>query len=123
MLGADATLTFGMVEVNGQYLHREDTNPSFTANGRMAKTDGGFVEAVVRPENSRFHFFGLYNLINSSAAVINLGDGAGDGLEKYESYTGGLGYLLRRNLRVNGEMTWDTQMERARWSLGFVTAF
>lgn len=123
MIGGDGTVTFGIVEVNGQYLHREDTNPTFTTDGRLVKSDGGFVEAVVRPADSRFHIFGLYNLMTATAPVLNPRVGTGSNLSKYESWTGGVGYLLRRNVRVNGEMTWDTQMEQARWSLGFVTAF
>jgi len=123
MIGGDGTLSLGIVEVNGQYLHREDTNPTFAADGRLVKSDGGFVEAVVRPAGSRLHAFGLYNLMTATAPVLNPRVGTGSGLSKYESWTGGVGYLLMRNFKLTGEMTWDTQLEQARWTLGFVTAF
>lgn len=123
MLGADATVALGVLEVNAQYLHREDTNPLFQANGRVVKSDGGFVEAVVRPEASRWHLFGLYNLLTATEPLLNPRMGSGGAVSRYESLTGGAGYLVRRNLRATGEMTWDTQLEQARWSFGFVTAF
>jgi hypothetical protein len=123
MIGGDGTLSFGIVEVNGQYLHREDTNPTFSADGRLVKLDGGFVEVVVRPAGSRVHAFGLYNLVTATAPLLNPRVGSGSGLSKYESWTGGVGYLLMRNMKMTGELTWDTQLEQARWSLGFVTAF
>jgi hypothetical protein len=37
--------------------------------------------------------------------------------------SGGVGYLLRRNLRLTGEMTYDISQEEARWTLGAVSAF
>lgn len=123
MIGGDGTLSVGIVEVNGQYLHREDTNPTFTADGRLVKSDGGFAEVVVRPAGSRFHGFGLYNLMTATAPVLNPRVGTGSALSKYESLTGGVGYLLMRNFKMTGEMTWDTQLEQARWTLGFVSAF
>lgn len=123
MIGGDGTLSLGIVEVNGQYLHREDTNPTFTADGRLVKSDGGFAEVVVRPAGSRFHGFGLYNLMTATAPVLNPRVGTAANVSKYESLSGGVGYLLMRNLRMTGEMTWDTQLEQARWTLGFVSAF
>jgi hypothetical protein len=123
MIGGDGTLSLGIVEVNGQYLHREDTNPTFAADGRLVKSDGGFAEVVVRPAGSRFHGFGLYNLMTATAPVLNPRVGTGSNLSKYESLTGGVGYLLMRNFKMTGEMTWDTQLEQARWTLGFVSAF
>lgn len=49
--------------------------------------------------------------------------GGGGAVSRYESLPGGAGYLVHRNLRAPGEMTWGTQLEQARWSFGFVTAF
>jgi len=123
MIGGDGTLSLGIVEVNGQYLHREDTNPTFAADGRLVKSDGGFAEVVVRPAGSRFHGFGLYNLMTATAPLLNPRVGTGSNLSKYESLSGGVGYLLMRNFKMTGEMTWDTQLEQARWTLGFVSAF
>lgn len=123
MLGADASLALGVLEVNAQYLRREDTNPRFLADGRVVTSDGGFVEAVLRPEGSRWHFFGLYNLLTATEPLLNPRMGGGGSVSRYESLTGGAGYLVQRNLRATGELTWDTQLEQARWSFGFVTAF
>jgi hypothetical protein len=123
MLGGDGTLALGIVEINGQYIHREDTNPVFQADGRVVKMDGGFAEVVVQPRGSRWHGFALYNLINTTQPVLNVGLGGPGNVNKYETVTGGLGYLVRRNLRFTGEAGWDTQQESMRWTLGFVTAF
>jgi hypothetical protein len=123
MLGGDGTLALGIVEINAQYIHREDTNPVFQADGRVVKMDGGFAEAIVQPRGSRWHGFALYNLINTTQPVLNVGLGGPGNVTRYETVTGGLGYLVRRNLRLTGEAGWDTQQESMRWTLGFVTAF
>jgi len=123
MVGGDATVTFGMVEVNGQFIHREDTNPLFSDTGPVVMTDGGFVEAVVRPQGSRWHGYALYNRVSSNEPLLNPRVGTGADVSLYQSVTGGVGYLVLRNLKVTGEGTWLTEQETMRWSLGFVTAF
>lgn len=123
MIGGDGTLAVGVVEVNGQFLHREDTNPLFLPAGGRVKTDGGLVEVVVVPEQSRWHGFALYNRVSSTAPALNVGLGGAEDARRYESLSGGLGYLLRRNLRLTGEGTWDFEEDSMRWTLGFVTAF
>jgi hypothetical protein len=123
MVGGDATIGVGPLEVNLQYLHREDTNPLFETIGQKVTTDGGFAELAVRPPRSRWHGFALYNLVTASDPVLDVRLGTPPGLEQYQSLTGGVGYLLLRNLRVTGEGTWDVEQERMRWTLGLVTAF
>lgn len=122
-LGGDATVTVGPLELNAQYLHREDTNPTFAAAAQRVKTDGGFMEVLLRPQGSRWHGFALYNLVSASQPLLDVRLGGPANLERYETLTGGAGYLLVRNFKVTGELTWDTERERARWTLGFVTAF
>jgi hypothetical protein len=123
LIGGDGTFAIGPFELNGQFLRREDTNPLFTATAERVKTDAGFMEALFRPADSRWHGFALYNLAKADRPVLNVGLGGPADVDKYETITGGAGYLLRRNLKVSGEMTWDTVRERMRWTLGFVTAF
>ncbi len=42
---------------------------------------------------------------------------------RYETLTGGAGYLLRRNLRLLGEVTWDVEQNAGRWTAGLSTVF
>ena len=123
IFGGDGSFSVGPFELNGQYLHRDDTNPLFAGTAQRVKTDAGFGEALFRPTGSRWHAFALYNLVRADQSVLNVGLGGEGNTDRYETLTGGVGYLLRRNLKLSGEMTWDTVRERMRWTLGFVTAF
>ena len=123
MAGIDATVGAGAVELNLQYLHREDDHPTFAPGGEGAELDGGFAEALVRPAGSRWYGFGLYNLVTADRPLLNVRLDRPGGVRRYETLTGGVGYLLQRNLRVTGETTWDLETERTRWTLGFVSAF
>lgn len=124
MLGADATLGVGAVELNLQYLHREDDNPIFASVGEtLVKTDGGFAEVLVRPAGSRWHAFGLYNLVVADRPYLDVRLGGPAGIRRYETATAGVGYLVMRNFRIGAEATWDMEQEKTRWSLGIVTAF
>jgi hypothetical protein len=122
MWGGDGTVRFGLFTLNGQYIHREDDNPFFDGSGKVT-TDGGFLEAMIRPTGSRFHGFALYNLVNADQPALRVGQGGPADVTRYETVTGGLGYLVLRNLRLTGEVSWDTQLEQSRWTLGFTTAF
>jgi hypothetical protein len=123
MLGGDGTFTLGPVTLNGQYLHREDTDPLFLLSSGTVKMDGGFVEAILQPEASRWHAFGLWNRVSATAPVLDVRLGTPGGLTRYQTVTGGAGYLVMRNLRLTGEMTRDLELDQTRWTLGFVTAF
>ena len=123
MLGADATLSHGPFELNVQYLHRSDSRPFYVAEDSTANLDGGFAELLVRPAGSRWHGFALYNLIDADRPVLSVRVGGPALVERYETLSGGIGYLLRRNVRVTGEMTYDVSQEEARWTLGVVSAF
>ncbi len=123
MLGVDGSFTVGPITLNAQYLHREDTDPFFAGAAQPVKLDGGFLEALFRPAGSRWHGFALYNLVRSDQDGLDVGLGGPADGRRYQTITGGAGYLLMRNVKLSGEMTWDTVRERARWTLGFVTAF
>jgi hypothetical protein len=123
MLGVDATFSRGPLEVNLQYLHRNDDRPTFGTVREPTDLDGGFAELLVRPQGSRWNGFALYNLVNATDPLLSLRLGEAEPLDRYETVTGGVGYLLRRNFRVTGEATHDLEQGGVRWTLGFVSAF
>jgi len=123
MIGGDATITAGSLELNAQFIHREDDNPTFTAGEETAKTDGGFAELVIHPAGSRWYGIALYNLIDANRPLLDPRLGGPAGVDRYHAFTGGAGYLVRRNFRVHAEGTWDFEIEEARLSVGFTTAF
>lgn len=124
VLGADATLSQGPVDVNIQYLHREDDDPFFNGGSAgVVRSEGGFVEVMVRPASSRWHLFGLYNLVTADLPVLDVRLGGPAGVDRYESVTAGVGYLARRNFKVTAEATRDVEQKLTRWTAGFLTAF
>ena len=123
MVGMDATLAYTLLELNLQYLHREDDEPTFEPGGPTAELDGGFVELLVRPQASRWHGFALYNLVTTDRPLLSVRLGETGPIGRYETLTGGLGYLLRRNVRLTGEATHDLEQGGVRWTLGVVSAF
>jgi len=123
MLGADATFAIGTFEINAQYIHREDSYPTFSPTDEIAKTDGGFAEVIWQPRESRWYALALYNRIDCNQPLLNVRLGVPTELERYQTVTGGLGWIWRRNIRVMGEASWDLEREVVRWTLGLVTAF
>lgn len=123
MAGGDATFSFGPLELNGQYIHREDEAPTFTPGEETANTDGGFAEAILRPPAKRWYAFALYNRVDTDRALLNVRLGGPSNVRRYETVSAGLGYLVRRNFRLTAEGTWDIEQEASRWTLGLITAF
>jgi hypothetical protein len=123
MVGLDATATAGALEFNGQYLRREDDAPTFDPGEPRVTTQGGFAELLVRPAQSRWYGFALYNVVASDRPVLDVRLGTPAGLRRYESYSAGVGRLERRNFRWTAEAAWDPAREQWRWTLGIVTAF
>jgi hypothetical protein len=123
MAGGDATVSAGPFELNLQYIHREDDFPTFTVDEVPAKTDGGFAELVFRPAGSRWYALGLYNGMHANVPVLDPRIGGPSGIDLYQTLTGGLGYLVRRNVRTYGEVTWDFELEEAFLGLGVTAAF
>lgn len=114
MLGGDATITFDPLELNLQYVERNDGNPFFGPTTIDLKTRGAFAELIYRPngDDSKWYAVGLFNWIESDQTDLN-----------YKTLSGHLGYLLRRNIRLVGELTYDFKLEYAKVGVGFVTAF
>lgn len=123
MVGGDATISAGPLELNGQYLRREDGNPTFTAGEPKVVTRGGFAELIVRPAASRWYAYALYNRIDADRPLMSVRLGGPSGLSRYETVTGGAGYLLKRNLRIFAEGTWDRGPRTTEWTVGLTTAF
>jgi len=123
MVGGDGTIAAGPIELNVQYIHREDDAPTFTTGEVAAKTDGGFAELVFRPAGSRWYGIALWNGMHANVPVLDPRIGGPSGLDRYHSVTGGLGYLVRRNVRTYGEATWDIERKEAVFGLGVTAAF
>jgi hypothetical protein len=123
MLGADATVTVGHLEVRGQFVHREDSSPTFTLDEDRAVTNGGFAELLWHRAGERWYVIALYNRIDTSRPLLDVRLGGRAGLTRYEAFTGGAGYLVRRNVRAYGEVTWDREPATTQWTLGLTMAF
>ena len=120
MAGADATLDAGPLNFNLQYLERRDDNP-----GRVisilpipkTKTRGAFAEVVFTPrgDDSRWYLVALFNWVNSDQHSLD-----------YTSWTAHAGMMVRRNIRLVGEvsfLTRDQAGSHARVLAGIVGGF
>ena len=123
MVGADATLSRGIFELNGQFIHRTDSRPTYTRGEPEVALDGGFGELIVRPPGGRWYGFGLYNLVTTDQPLLNVRLGGPTEVRRHETISAGIGRLERRNFRWTAEAGYDTQQEVWRWTFGFVTAF
>jgi len=123
MAGLDASLSVGQLEVNGQYVHREDRNPTFTAGEPEVKTDGGFAEVVYRFPGARWYVLGLYNHIYADQPLLDVRLGGPSEISRYQTITGGFGWMWRRNFRALFEAGWDIEQESTRWTAGLSMAF
>jgi hypothetical protein len=123
MAGADGTLASGPLELNFQYVHREDTNPTFRDGEPDVRTDGGFAEAIYRFPGDRWYALALYNVIYADRPLLDVRLGGPAGVNRWQTLSLGGGYLVRRNFRLMGELGWDVEAETTRWTLGLVTAF
>jgi len=115
MLGGDATINFDPLELNLQYVERNDDNPNFYYGEKIAiKTRGAFGELIFRPEGdeSKWYAVGLFNWIESDQTDINL-----------KQLGIHFGYVLRRNIRLVAEYSQNFTLEYGTIGLGFITAF
>jgi len=115
MLGGDATISFDPLELNVQYVERNDDNPNFYYDEKVAiKTRGAFGELIFRPEGdeSNWYAVGLFNWIESDQTDLNL-----------KQLGIHFGYLLRRNIRLVAEYSQNFTNKFGTIGLGFVTAF
>ena len=114
MAGVDASVAFGPLELNLQYVERRDKNPFAHVDSDELQSRGGFGELIFRPDGDDSKWYGviLYNNVFSD-----------DKLVEWESAAFHLGYMLRRNIRLVGEYSYNIKNEFGRIGLGFVTAF
>jgi hypothetical protein len=123
MTGADATLTANALEVNIQYIHREDRHPTFTPGEPDAVTDGGFVEMIFAPEESRTYGFALYNRVGCDQPLLDPGVGGLAPVARAQTVAAGVGHLVTRNVRVHLESGYDIEADAVRATLGMTLAY
>jgi len=114
MAGADASASVGPLELNLQYVERSDNNPYVLTASSEIKTRGGFAELIFRPDGDESKWYGvvLYNNVFSDDKSV-----------EWESSAFHLGYLLRRNIRLVGEYSYNIKDEFGRIGVGFIAAF
>jgi len=118
MLGGDATISFDPIELNLQYVERNDNNPYFLYNQTdpipEIATRGAFAEMIYRPngDDSKWYAVGLFNWIESDQTDLN-----------FKTLSGHLGYVYKRNIRMVAEVNYDFNQEFTTFGVGIVTAF
>jgi hypothetical protein len=116
MFGPDLTLSYkNILELNMQYIIRKDKQPlSPTVLNKEIETKGMLAELLYMPEGdqSKWYAAALYNWQDSDLAGYEI-----------SKATGHLGWVLKTNIRLFGEFTYDLEYEFGQFGLGFVTAF
>ena len=113
MWGPDFTIKLkDKLEFNFQYAQRKDDHAQF--NFKNLKTKGLFSELIFTPkgDESKWYAVALYNWVDSDF----------DNLD-YISSTLSLGYLIRRNIRLIGEYTYNIEKKYSQFAVGIVSAF
>lgn len=113
MFGVDATINLETVELNLQYLQREDKNPYDLINPQKVNSKGIMAELIYLPhgDDSKLYFTGLFNWMEL------------DKVNTYKTATLNLGYMLKRNVRVLSEYTYDLKWKFGKLSIGLVAAY
>jgi hypothetical protein len=117
MIGPDLSLNIDdKLIVNLQYVYRTDSRV-VTGTGIIndAITRGGFAEVTYSPNGdmSKWYLTGLFNYVASEDDDLD-----------YTAATLHAGYLLRRNVRLVTEFTWQFENDNyGRINAGFVSAF
>ncbi|MFN8589787.1 MAG: hypothetical protein U0704_18520, partial [Candidatus Eisenbacteria bacterium] len=96
---------------------------TFTPGEPATTTRGGFLEAVWAPGDARWYGFGLWNRLDCDRPLLDPRMGGPVDVTRYQTFSAGLGHSLQRNVRLQAEAGWDTESERARLALSFVTAY
>ncbi|MDQ7815857.1 MAG: hypothetical protein RDU14_02445 [Melioribacteraceae bacterium] len=113
IFGPDLTLKLkDQLEFNFQYVARVDDMP--TAFATNIKSNGGFAELIYTPKGDESKWYGvaLYNWVKSDIKDL-----------EYQTGTLSLGYMLRRNIRFIGELTYNIDKKYAQFSTGIIAAF
>ena len=116
MFGPDLTLSYlDKLELNFQYVMRKDKQPlSPNIITNEIETKGMMGELLYTPDGdqSKWYAAALYNWQESDLAGYNI-----------SKATGHLGWVLRRNIRLYGEYTYDIEYKYGQFGIGFVSAF
>jgi hypothetical protein len=115
MFGVDGSFSFGPIELNAQYVDRRDSDPNFVNyGGCKIQTHGGLGQLIYTPDGDQSEWYMniLYNFIKSDIAS-----------EEYRTGTVHFGYLMKTNIRLIAEMTYDDINQESRIALGFIAAF
>ena len=113
--GPDITLSYDdKLELNVQYLQRQDDVKNSTRYSDKIKTKGGLAELIFTPngDDSKWYAVGMFNLVESDMSDLN-----------YRTAALHIGHLLNRNIRLVGEYTYNLTNEFHQVGLGVVTAF
>jgi hypothetical protein len=100
-----------------------------TSLAPRTKVDAAMAEVILWPQGpgGQWYVTGLMNYVDADAPVLNLRIGEqGDApatISKYTTGTFGLHYVLKRNVRLTTEGTWDFERDRARLIAGINLAF
>ena len=110
----DASVSAGPLELNIQYVLSRDKNPYVHFPQKEIKTRGGLAELIYRPDGdeSKWYSVLLYNKVKSDDRDV-----------EWESLAFHLGYLVRRNIRLVGEYSYNIHDKFGRIGAGFVVAF
>nr|WP_319776163.1 hypothetical protein [uncultured Sphaerochaeta sp.] len=119
MYGADLTLNLNdKIEFNLQYVNRTDDELYLSTSSTLPvaelETKGFFGELVFTPlgDESKWYCVGMYNWMDSDFDELD-----------YKSATAHVGYLLRRNMRLISEFTYDFAKKFGEFGVGIITAF
>lgn len=116
MFGPDLTISYNdILELNMQYIIRNDKQPlSPNVLNEEIETKGMLAEFLYMPDGdqSKWYVAALYNWQDSDLAGYEI-----------SKATGHLGWVLKTNIRLFGELTYDIEYEYGQFGIGFVTAF
>ena len=128
-LGVNGTIEIPKLQLNAQYLDREDTNPFFAYEEAEFSTqmDGIIAELIYWPRGDRSKFYGalLYNYINLGTDE-NLADELTlNRLDErdYQTVTAHIGHMALTNVRIGLEGTYDLERENFRGGIGIMAAW
>ncbi len=113
MWGPDVTINLkDKLEFNFQYAMRKDDRPGFWE--KDYKTKGMFGELIYTPlgDESKWYGVALYNFVDSDFDVLD-----------YNTASLSLGHVLKRNIRLVGEYTYNFEKEYGQFAVGVISAF
>jgi hypothetical protein len=114
MWGPDLTIGNDIIELNAQYVWRNDSKAFHGLMIDDVQTQGAMAELIYMPkgDESKWYMVGLFNWIDSDIEAYN-----------YQTATFHSGYLFRRNMRMVAEYTYNFEKEYNLISVGIVSSF